>query len=459
MDLAGLLPLLKDISAYRTLRGRVPTGAATENGVAVPDAAKPFVLAGLQHDLPGALLVLTAEVHHARGLHAQIVAWSGHPDRVLLFPGYHGLFYERVAADPSISQQRLTALAALADAGKERPLTMVVADVRSAMQKLPAPENLVGRRFAVRRGEGVGLRRFLERLVSLGYEPVTTVIEPGAFAHRGGIVDLFSPAGDQPLRLEFSGDEVDSIRLFDPLTQRSVGKVDTAVIAPPRELTPLLAQQVAAALSGLDLSALAPEVQERWQGDLEALSRGDISPLSDPYAPFVGTSSLLDYLGERALLAVDDPARLARTAHALADEAETLRAELQARGELPAGLPRPYFPWDEIEDRLTAKRGFSLAGEGEDGEPTEAWPFHPVGSYGGRLKVAMDDCQAWLAEGKRVVVTSHQADRLAELFAEREVFVAPLETLERAPEPGSLALVRGTLLEGWRADGLRLVLL
>ena len=461
MDLSGLLELIKGLPAYRRLLDQLARGGDVGRARhVVLEAAKPYLIAGIQSDVPGAVLVLTAEAHHARRLCEGLAAWSGRPERVLLFPGYRGLFYERVAADPGTSQQRLGALAALARPTPGLPAVVVVADVRSAMQRLPAPGSLVGRRFTVRRGENVGLQALLERLVSLGFEPVTTVVEPGAFARRGGIVDFFPPGAELPFRVEFFGDEVDSIRVFEPSTQRSLSHVEEATIAPPRELTPDQSRLLASALVSVDLAGLAPEAAERWREDREALARGEASPLYEQYLSYYGSASLLDFLDEGSLLVVDEPSSLGRAARALAEEAEALRGELVARGELPRGLPRPYFTWEELSSRVSGRRQLVLDMEAAaEASAHEAWPFSSVGSYGGRLKAVLDDCRTLLEQGERLVVTTHQAERLTELLAERDVFTAPREALAEPPSPGTLSVLRGTVSEGFRSPELRLVVL
>ena len=460
MNLSGLLPLLGRLPGYRQILAQL-AGQTLPSRVRLLAAAKPFLLAALQVDLGRTLLVLSAEAHQARRLHDDLASWSGRPERLLLFPGYHGLFYERVASDPGTSQQRLVALAALAGQGPASAPAIVIADARSAMQKLAAPEALLGRRFVLRRGATMRPRELLDRLVGLGYEPVTTVVEVGSFAQRGGIVDLFSPSADQPLRVEFFGNEIDSLRPFDPLSQRSHGQVEEAQVAAPRELTPALAGQVARVLAEADLSEVAPEVAERWREDHGALERGTLSPQLEPYVGYAGTASLLDFCGADALVVVDEPEQLQSAVFALAEQAEDLRVELTRQGQLPGNLPRPYFAWQELAERLGRRRRLELS----TGEPEEAGqekvdlPFRPLGGYGGRIKPALADCREMAQRGERVLITSHQAERLCELLADVEVFVSPQTEVASVPPAGSLLVVRDTLLEGWRCHSLGLSIL
>ncbi|MDA8218228.1 MAG: transcription-repair coupling factor, partial [Dehalococcoidales bacterium] len=338
--------------------------------------------------------------------------------------------------------------------------SLVVADLRSAMHRLLAPEELLGRRFMIRRNDVLGLQRFTERLVALGYEPATMVVEPGQFARRGGIVDVYSPSADLPIRVEFFGEQVDSIRLFDPVTQRSESQSGAVTIAAPRQLGPRLARDLASVLSTLDLGGLSPEAADRWAKDREALSRGDVSSSLEPYTSYAAGSSLLDYLGPDGLLIPDEPSLLARSAEALAEEAEVVYEELAARGEMPRGLPRPYLSRPDLADRILARRRLSLVTEEQDGElRAEGLPFLPAALWGGRLAAALRDCEDQVAKGRRVVVTSRQADRISEMLREEDIFVSPQESLSGVPAAGSLTVVRGTVAEGWWLEAPALTVL
>lgn len=440
--------------------GQIARRAFRDGGVAManlPSAAKPYLLACLAEAQQRPLLVLIPEPHQARRLYDDLQSWSGSPERVLLFPSHHGLFYERVSADPGTVQKRLLALSGLADAIVGKGPVVVVADARAAMQRLASPALLLGRRFTIRRGDRLSPRQLLDRLVALGYEPVTTVVEVGSMAQRGGIVDLFSPALDDPLRVEFFGDEIESLRFFEPASQRSRADTEEALVAPPRELTPELASRLAAVLAAANLSLASSEVAERWREDRDMAERGAFSPLLESYIGYAGEDSLLDFCGPETLVVVDEPEQLSASARALDDQAEDLRVELERQGQLPLGLPKPYFLWEQLADRLESRQHLALA-EGETtaaGEIVEL-PFRPLGGYGGKLSSALADCRQMAQRGLRVVITSQQADRLCELLADSDVFVRPQNSLLQVPPAGMISVVRGTLLQGWQSQQLAL---
>jgi transcription-repair coupling factor (superfamily II helicase) len=420
----------------------------------VSESAKPFYTAGILRDVRNTVLVLVADPHQARTMFEQLVIWTGEAERALLFPAYRGLFYEHVPPDPVTNQRRLAAMEALS----ARSGRVVVADLRSVMHRVPLPDQIIGKKQRLQRGQAVSLQDLLRQFVALGYEPASMVVEPGYFAHRGGIVDFFPPTTERPIRLEFFGDEIDGIREYDPISQRSTVDLREAAVVPARELTATLVAELADVLAGVDLSHLGATASERWRGDLATLATGGNSATLEAYAPYAGQASLLDYLPDNGLIVLDEPDRLARTARALAEGADSLHAELLARGEVPGGLPIPYFDWPAISERLAARAQYVLKSEGEF-EYDGADSFAAAPAYGGRLKAALDDVAALARAGWRVILTSNQAERLRELLQERGIYVSVRDTVADGPAEGDLLLVKGTLHEGWRSENLRTLLI
>jgi transcription-repair coupling factor (superfamily II helicase) len=240
----------------------------------------------------------------------------------------------------------------------------VVTSVRALLDRLMAPDALRTRTLDLQVGSRVRIDRLLETLVALGYARVPLVENPGEFAHRGGIVDVF-PAGaaaegtdaddeeadEAPamaVRLDFFGDEVDSLRALDPVTQRSGAPVAALRLAPAHEVLPPLAPEAADALLTLDFADLRADVASAFARERDHLLAGETFPLLDEYRAYLGTATLLDYLPPGALLLLDEPASLHETATALATQAAEVQVDLLARGELPKGL-WPAFPaWEDV---------------------------------------------------------------------------------------------------------------
>ena len=456
LRLHGLLNLMDRWDRLPALLERLCRGETT--AVALAEGAKPYLLAALQQRLGVPILVVTARPGQARELQEQIAVWSVEPERVLLFPEPDSLPHERMPEDPAAIAARLTAMSALlqgggdggmggrGDGGASSLIThhsslitppVVVASGRAMMEPLMAPEQLQRSTIRLRAGQRISLQATLKRWVELGYEPAAVVEVPGSFSRRGGILDIYPPASPVPFRIELFGDEIESIRTFDPATQRSTARVGELLVTPPSEKAP----------------EQAPGPGKQAQGDTGTRGRG------------ARESSLLAYLPEGGLLVLDDPAQIAAVCSDLLEQSVHLRMQAAERGETAADLPFHILEWEKT--RWEIGRGRWPVMEMRYDPDAEELPFAAPPSFGGKVKPLLDEVLG-LASGaaapdmkptpRTVALVSQQSRRLAELLAERNYPITPVDAVERAPLPG-LHLVHGSLSHGWSSDELGAVVL
>jgi transcription-repair coupling factor (superfamily II helicase) len=227
------------------------------------------------------------------------------PDRVLRLPAHDVLPFENLSPHPDIQEQRAKTLWKIATG----EASIVVAPVEAAAMKLfPAPF-YAGLAQILRRGEEVDVETLLAHLSSIGYTRNDVVEMPGQFTRRGGILDIYSPEADRPVRFEFFGDEIESIRKFDPETQRSAAPLDEARLLPLTEspVTERLLAAVHARLSGARVeSSDDPDLIEK------AIAAGGVSvfPGWEFFAGVSGTSGTLLDLFPRSVLFVEEPAMI-----------------------------------------------------------------------------------------------------------------------------------------------------
>src|SRR5215471_14594642 len=151
------------------------------------------------------------------------------------FPAWDCLPYDRVSPNSEIVSRRIDTLTRLATGGGDTPL-VVLTTVNALIQRVPPRSLFEGRVLTLRQGGHIGLDRLQSFFRNNGYVRTDTVREPGEFAIRGGIVDLYAAGAGEPIRLDFFGDTLESARAFDPLSQRSTGKLDEAVLRPVSEV-------------------------------------------------------------------------------------------------------------------------------------------------------------------------------------------------------------------------------
>ncbi|MEW5721146.1 MAG: CarD family transcriptional regulator, partial [Chloroflexota bacterium] len=358
------------------------------------------------------------------------------------------LFYERIPWSAETIAARLAAFAALT----QNPAPIIVTTIRAVMQKTVPPADFVAGMRALRRGESVNLTELLSALVALGYEYAAVVEAPGAFSRRGGILDVWVPANPRPVRVEFVGDEIASLRAFDPATQRSAQELKAMMITPASEALPGRGRDAAQKIAAWDLSACHPIAESGFRRDHASLEEGRRFHGIEFYLQYFYSqpASLIDYLPAQGLLVVEDWAEVEANAQSLEFQAEDVRGDLEARRELPANVALPYFAWNALRERLLSRQRllFDYATPGE----AIQLPFTPGPRYGGQLRKVMDELFKGREENARIVVVTRQAARLSELLREREFFIKPVDQIAKVPEPKHIVLVQGALAEGWKLE-------
>lgn len=461
MNLSGLLAPFESLETYRTLRADLKSGELPPP-LGLLRAARPALLAALSQDLQRPMLIVAGSVERAKSLAHSLRDWSSTPECILHFPEPPTLFYERAPWTEEVIAGRLQVLSSLHSQSADSQL--IIASTRALMQRtLPLHQFSLSIRD-LRVGQTLDLERALARWAGLGYEPVSVVEAPGQFSHRGGILDIFPPADFLPARIELFGSQIESLRRFDPATQRSQEWAEArqgggVTITPAREPLPRhgprIADLVAAQLTR-DLPADARlELEAHHQGLLAAAP----FPGLEFYLPYFYTDSamLLDYFPAETLLVVDDPQELADAWAGLEEDGVALRAAAQESGALPAGYPLPYVTWDEWSEKL-ADRPLLTLGRGDEAGgylASLADCFVPGPHWGGQLKLLLERIHTAQAGGGQVIVVSQQARRLAELWGAEREYAAPVEELYQSPQD-TLTFVQGSLAEGWVLRGVDL---
>ena len=486
MALNGILALLERHPEFvRSLESARNGGAGASPGdsVAVRPAARPAFIAALyrrraaEGAAPGPLLVIAPRQDDARRLHGQLLAWLGEDAPVYFLPEPEVLPFERLAADAPTANQRLAALAALAAAGDgdaaggESCPPLVVGSIASALLytappplmagRLPVPGNKGGAGgWAApgvwRPGDRVRLDAMLSHWVDLGYRHEPVVEAPGAFSHRGGILDIYPPNCELPLRIELFDDEIDTIRRFDPLTQRSVGPAAEVRPIPAQEQLPSLmgrcdgeGESAESLIRRLDFSRCAADVRDRIEEELETLADGGNPEILSYYRGLINRASLLDYLPANAAVLLDRGGRVQDEALELEERIGRMRRAREERGELPGNFPAPGMPWADFAARLEGRHPVDLqtwAGDADD--PV----FHPATPYYGRLDQLAAELKRRQGTGAALVAVTQHARRVAEILEQQGLEAPVLDALDAPPRPGQICILPGALPGGWTVE-------
>ena len=406
-SLPSYLQILEDIRREASLPG-----------LGLPRSARIPVTAALHADLNRPVLLITDRADHALTLFDELEFWSK-PTPRYLFPEPNPIYYEQGAWGAVVRRDRLQTLTALAMyhlPGGTIPQTapIIVAPGRALMTRTLPRRDFIKAARMVKPGQQVQPEGLTRSWTDSGYERVEVVLEPGQFSRRGGILDLWPPAEPLPVRLEFFGDEIDTLRHFDPASQRTVRSLDQVLVTPAREVLP-------------GYAAGKVEPQELNEFHL---------PLVHP-----AVASLLDYLPRNALILVDDLNLLQDHIQEIEEQAVKVRRDNIEEGALPANFPVPYLTWSEIQDSLNGREilelGYSTAEEPSD----LAGCFTPGPRFAGRLKTVLEYLEDCSQAGEETHLLSRQVSRLKELWNEA--------SREETPGTGALFFHEGTLSEGW----------
>ena len=476
MSLSGILKILEEHPDYRKAVDQAATGES--GAITVRQGAREAFIASLALRSGGPLLVVAPRPEDARRLHDQLLSWLGEEAPVHLLPEPEVLPFERLAVDGNTSNQRLAALAALASSkgesrsqaenGKPRQPPVVVCSIGSALLYTAPPDLMAGRlpssldACVWRIGDRVRLDSMLSQWVQFGYRHEPVVDSPGSFSHRGGILDIFPPDCDLPIRIELFDDEIDTIRRFDPLTQRSVGSASEVRPIPAREQLPgvSITESLKKRAAAMDFSRCGEAIRQRMEEELRGLTDPGV-PETNPeilsfYSGLINHSPLLSYLGNNATVLMERAGRVEAEASELEERFDRMRAAREDRGELPGNFPSPCMSWEQFAAMLGDLRVVELqtwVGEEED------HIFLPATPYYGRLEQLSADIKRRQGERAAVVAITQHARRVAEILEQQGVHASVAVEMEDTPEPGQVCILPGSLRNGWtievpaRADG------
>ncbi|UCC76329.1 MAG: DEAD/DEAH box helicase, partial [Anaerolineales bacterium] len=264
----------------------------------------------------------------------------------------------------------------------------------------------------------------------------------------------FPSDAPQPVRIEWLADEIESMRCFDPITQRASHKQEAISLYPASEALPRYSKAALPYVPPLPADRDTFTIS-RLERDLERLAGGQYFRGMEFYVPclYPEPSTLLDYLPANALVVIDDLGAVEAAAQTLEAQATDLKAELSREGQITPDFPDAYHPWSKVRAALASKAGLQMGHDVQGGSGDLQWEedtaFHIAPSYGGRIRELIEDSVRFKAQGQILVIVSRQAQRLSDLFAEEGEAAVPTDELLDSPPPGSLTLVHGSAAEGW----------
>ncbi|MEN8241657.1 MAG: transcription-repair coupling factor [Chloroflexota bacterium] len=372
------------------------------------------VLLALHKETNRPILLLTQKSDRALLVSDELNLWSPETPH-LLFPEPTSLFYENIAWGENTRKERLltlTTLAGMQIPGAPRPEIppVIVAPARALITRTLPKRDFVIATKTIKIGQAIQVNSIIEQWIKNGYQPASTVTTPGQFARRGGILDIWPPSETFPLRIELFGDEIDSMRQFNPATQRTTVKKDRLMLPPAREM-------------------ILKEMPEEGQ----TLTEFHI-PLVHPHS-----SSLIEYLPSNTLILFDDAAAFQDTVTILEEQAIGLRADYLEDGSITEDHPIPYLTLDEALDAVSVFDHLELGPASVAPDSQLTFRFAVNQRFAGKLKTLVEHIKEMQTNGDEVTIVSRQAARLQDVWQ---------ESLSGSDEK-SPTFIQGSLAEGW----------
>jgi len=390
---------------------------------------------------------------------------------VALYPSTEVLPFDTQTTHPELRSARIALMARLADSDSEP--VIVVAAIHALAQRIMPKTQMADSSLKLVVEEEYERNELIERLSALGYRRMSMVEERGEISVRGSIIDIFPPAFEDPLRIEFYGDLIESIRPFEISSQRSQGSLASALILPGRQTS-------AKSLSG---SKVRDKVIDR--ADDLSLARGVWEPLSTKLRHGIASesieallplfydsplSTLFDYLGDGALISIIDSSLVEARIETYADEVEHAAARMEESGKFFVEPDSLYMPPEEMAKRIESQATLKLEPfENAEGTRVETKSNRELtvelkGQRGSGeeepLRPLADRIESWLHEGRGVTVTAHnraQSKRTLELLEGYGLTASVRESTE-STEAGTLTVAVGTLSSGFSLTSESLVI-
>ena len=464
MSLYGLVRLITQSTAFQALAAQTRTPRFNIS-LGLPRSARPLTIAALWHSQPNSIVYVASSVEGSRTVAAALNNILG-DDTAVRLTEPNTAFYDIVAPAREVITQRSQVLARLAETTDGGRRTTDFAVVRRPPSAVSAPSPIIVtspralmhptlplQRFkalsqTLKRDATLALEQTLQHWVEMGYESEPVVERIGTFSRRGGILDVWSPAHPSPARIELFGNTIDSMRYFDPGTQRSGEQLVTVTItpletgvaeadAPPTSLLDYIGSNVLLILDDED------ELRDAWES-LEAKAEREREML----AKVTGSNA-------------DDD-------NAADDEASdwTFLEDKVGADSTPAAIDTthrlPYLSWDAFNDQRKTVGGLILGQAVDDASLTThpfARQFSPAPHFAGQISPLLEYLQGQMAgddgrpttddgRGFSTIVVSRQGARLAEVWSEKHSTLAAQSDLTEIPQ-GSLTFAIGALPEGF----------
>jgi len=453
----SLLNILRQSEAYVPLLSALSEDSCQLRVSNLKGAFRAYAISALAQDMPhNTFLIVTQSAEEADKMFQDLAAFQNQEeDAVVMFPQWQTFLRGGVSPSREVLADRMLSLERLV----HRRRSIVVTCIRALMQRTLPPEAFTEAALHFVRGEEIHLDRAIEKLTHSGYQRVDMVEMKGDFAMRGGILDIYPLSFNAPARIELFGDEIDSIRLFDPISQRSTPRQEEEIwVVPMSEII------------------LTPEIVDHWQERTAQISTEHESPkLSnhikflterlEEYGRFDGIAGYLpllyphlatlwDYLPRDAIVMVDELHWLKTEADKLLEQANSFFERELDLDRLAANPSELFASFDDMVEMFKERKTvYSFSGnrdafKGIEEDQSLIFKMKSFAGLRGNFPMFLKEIDNWNSKGYSVTIMSDddkQAERTRNMLLERDMDYAAVRV--------------GAISEGFVSEDLKLALI
>lgn len=456
--------ILHDYEKYRELRSDLEKTPLSVSGV--EESARAQLIYSLFEEQDKHALAVCYSDMEARALAADLGFYT---DSVQIFPSKEYIFYNIETSGRGSQNERLGAVSRLVYGEK----IITVTSLDALMQYTIPKDEFAEHTISFNLGDAFDLEELCAKLIIMGYSREELVEGEGQFALRGGILDVFSPNYENPVRIEFFDNETDSIRLFDRVSQRTLDKIDSAAVIPVREaiITDERREALAAAVKKRINSAKKRDDSEYYietaSAELESLTEKRYFPSLDKYISLIygKISSLLDYFSDNNMIFIIDPKRICDRGKTFEWEKNETVAELKEKGVIGPEKDSFFVGYQDALSKMTKNAVISLetlTHTSNDFKYRSLVSFltKTTISFHGKIDYLFEDIKRWQKNGYTVVIlatTRGRGENLAGVLNDRGIkarFAGDSQEFKQ----GETVVMRGQIKKGFEYPDIKFVL-
>lgn len=462
------LEILDGLAEFSELSSDLKSKITPLSVTGVSDSVRAHLVFCVCEKLSCGGLVLAANESEAAEIYDDLCFFAG-SERVLRFNASELTLYDAEAKSRDILSTRLAVLEKL----MANPNASIVVTSPEALLSVTVPHSLWSEsavRLSV--GDEIETDDLALRLVNLGYRREDMVEGAGQFSIRGGIVDVFPCGSDNPYRIEFFDTEVDSIRIFDAESQRTIDRAEIFEAKPANELLTDVESRMKLADKLMEFASKCDTSTERGSRssssltrDAERIREGIHFPSMDRYIPYIykDKPTILDYISENTIVFISEPARISERINALEkDMAETV-ADMYDRGDLPSASGEFYLPYHKALRKISDNRTVCISGISHfssDFKPKRVFSLgsRSIGSFQGKTELLLESLEYYRQNLYKTVIlagTVERAKNLQNRLEEDGVKCSFQSVIEELPSPGGVVICSGSVCRGFEYPLIR----